>query len=984
MNSPKTSYRLIKSTRYRSNKMLATLLTLCISGFFLSCQKEAPAPPFSLEERYFSDSTGLYLPGDLEASLWAESPQFFNPTNMDVDARGRIWVTEALNYRLFRNDPDKFKNHEEGDRVVILEDKDGDGKAETSNVFVQDSDLTAPLGISVIGNKVIVSSGPSIIIYTDENGDDKPDKKEVFLTGFGGLDHDHGLHAVVAGPDGKYYFNAGNAGPHIVTDKSGWTLRSGSLYNGGSPHMKDNKPGMVSDDGKMWVGGIALRINPDGTGMTVLGHNFRNSYELALDSYGNMWQNDNDDDGNKGVRVSWLMEGGNMGYFNADGSRRWQADRRPGQSTVRAHWHQDDPGVLPMGDSTGAGSPTGVTFYESDLLGEKYRGTLLAGEAGRNVILAYKPEPMGAGFRLKRHNLITSLREEEVEEAQSRTTGEDKTKWFRPSDVVVGTDGAIYVADWYDGMVGGHRMIDSTGYGRIYRITPKGKNLPKPEIDLSSTEGQIAALLNPAVNVRNAGFALLAEKGDAAVEAVKEILNDENPYHRARAIWLLATMGAEGLAVVEGQLKADNPDLRMTAFRALRQAKSDFVPYARQLSSDPSPAVRREVAVALRDLPQDQVEEILIALASQHEGGDRYYVEALGLAMDGKEEAIFPVLQQELGGDPLTWKPGYADLVWRLHPSQAVESLKERALSTELSAAERQQSVAALGFISDQKAVNAMQEIAASEILGVNERALWWLRYRRNNEWNAFAMQIPELEANISPEIQKEMLALKAILESPTASTAEKIKAGKAMAGDRIGGIMLLSLAEKKALSEDLMVEISPEIFQNPEQATRVLAGDYFTHAAKPDALSVSEITALEGDPTKGKLVYQGKCATCHRIGNEGRNIGPDLSMIGAKLDQQGLMDAIINPSAGVAFGYEMWMVTLKDETVAAGFLQADGPIVVLEGMQNEAYNIPSEEIASRKRFARSIMPEPAELDMDEADVAHLTAYLVGLNSEGD
>src|SRR6478672_1704679 len=173
--------------------------------------------------------TGLFLPEDLEATLWAESPMFYNPTNMDVDSKGRIWVTEAVNYRNFNNDSTKFLHHAQGDRIIILEDTDGDGKADSSKVFVEDRDLLSPVGIAVIGNKVVVSCSPNLIVYTDENGDDKPDKKEILLTGFGGKDHDHSLHSVTAGPDGNWYFNVGNAGPHTVTDKGGWTLRSGSI-----------------------------------------------------------------------------------------------------------------------------------------------------------------------------------------------------------------------------------------------------------------------------------------------------------------------------------------------------------------------------------------------------------------------------------------------------------------------------------------------------------------------------------------------------------------------------------------------------------------------------------------------------------------------------------------------------------------------------------------------------------------------------------
>ena len=165
---------------------------------------------------------------------------------------------------------------------------------------------------------------------------------------------------------------------------------------------------MVSDDGRVWTGGLGLRIEPDGTRLTVLAHNFRNAYELAVDSFGDLWQNDNDDQVMT-CRTTWLMEGANAGYFSADGSRYWQADRRPGQDTFTAHWHQEDPGVLPAGDNTGAGAPAGVVRYESDQLGARYRGLLLSADAGRNVIFGYLPKAQGAGFALERSDFLSSL-----------------------------------------------------------------------------------------------------------------------------------------------------------------------------------------------------------------------------------------------------------------------------------------------------------------------------------------------------------------------------------------------------------------------------------------------------------------------------------------------------------------------------------------------------------------------------------------------
>lgn len=630
----------------------------------------------------------LFLPDDLEATLWAESPLFYNPTNMDVDSKGRIWVTEAVNYRNFNNDSTKALHHEKGDRVIILEDTDGDGKADASKVFVQDKDLVSPLGIAVIGNRVYVSCSPNLIVYTDEDGDDVPDKKDIMLTGFGGLDHDHSLHSVLGGPDGNLYFNTGNAGPHIVTDKSGWTLRSGSVYTGGSPYNVSNKGNMQSDDGRMWVGGLALRMNQQGKGLKVLAHNFRNAYELAIDSRGDMWQNDNDDQV-VACRTSWVMEGGNAGYFSSDGTRYWQADQRPWQDVFSAHWHQDDPGVIPAGDNAGAGSPTGVVVNEGDALGAQYRGLLLSADAGRNVVFGYLPKIRQSGYDLgKRQNFITSLMEDNTgyvwNDSLHNTQSE---KWFRPSDVAIGTDGAIYISDWYDPVVGGHQMQDTAAYGRIYRIAPKDRELVRPQLDLSTIFGQLGALKSPAANVRASALQKLLVAGESIIPEVKKLLEDENPYHQSRAIWVLSNLGDAGLSEVEALLTHENEMFRLVAFRALKQKKANILPDADRLANDPSAFVRREVIISLADVPYEKTKNTLLKLIDGYDGKDRWYLEALGATLRGREGEIYPDLIKRYNPEnknPDQWDMKLASLIWRLHPPKAISALKERALSSSL------------------------------------------------------------------------------------------------------------------------------------------------------------------------------------------------------------------------------------------------------------------------------------------------------------
>ncbi|MFD2257541.1 PVC-type heme-binding CxxCH protein [Luteolibacter algae] len=669
------------------------------------------------------------FPDDLEVTVWATTPMFFNPTNMDTDAAGRIYVAEGVNYRHHEN------RRPGGDRIMVLEDTDGDGTADKSICFVQEPALVAPLGVSVFDNKIVVAQPPSIIVYTDVDRDLKfdpaIDTREEILTGANARNHDHSLHATTAGPDGKWYFNQGNCGA-LLSNRDGFTLRlGGSYYNSGAGNPQwFNDPteyaGKPSDDGKIWLSGAVGRMNPDGSSIEIMAHGMRNSYEHCHSSFGDLFQNDNDD--RVSCRNTWLMEGGFLGYFSKDGKRSWSSDKRPDQDIPTAHWRQEDPGTIPSGDVYGSGSPTGIAFYENGALPEKYAGSLFSCEARQRVIFSYQPTlGKGAAMDLGEHSELLSSKDNVL---------------FRPSDVMVGADGAIYVSDWFDSGVGGHKDVDESMSGTIYRIAPRGFKPVIPELGDDPLENGAKMLTSPATHVRNTGFELLKAAGKDALPILEELLKNEDRWIRARAVWLLPLIGSEGTEICRGRLTHSDPEQRLLAFRALRNAGADVLEIARVLVTDPSPAVRREIAVSLRSFPAKSKQELVVKLFSQLDNADdRTYLEACGLAAEGMEPEVWKSLVQSAAQEPLEWSEEFARITWRLQPEAAVPALIDRVHSRKLSASARRLAFDTLAFIATKDAVMTIADFANGSNKSLAKQARWWLFNRGLDEWESYGIR---------------------------------------------------------------------------------------------------------------------------------------------------------------------------------------------------------------------------------------------------
>jgi putative membrane-bound dehydrogenase-like protein len=974
---------------------------------------------------------------ELDVELFAAEPLMANPSNIDVDHLGRVWVCEVINYRHFRNTD--AKPREEGDRILILEDTDGDAVTDKSTTFYQGRDIDSAHGICVLGDRVIVSANDSVFVLTDTDGDSKSDKKEVLFTGIGGTQHDHGIHAFVFGPDGKLYFNFGNEGKQIK-DKNG-------------DPIIDKAGNEVVANGKPYNQGMIFRCNMDGSEFETLAWNFRNNWELAVDSFGSIWQSDNDDDGNRATRINFVMPFGNYGYTDQRTGSNWKTERTGMHDEIPIrHWHQNDPGVIPNLLQTGAGSPTGICVYEGDSLPKVFQNQMIHCDAGPSIVRAYPVKKSGAGYTASIVNMMD---------------GAEKNQWFRPSDVCVAPDGSLIVADWYDPGVGGHRMQDIER-GRLFRLSKKGNagtyKFEAP--DFSTPDSATQALRSPNQATRYLAWTALINFGSKSNEALKKMSADENPRMRARAIWVLGKLNlpkSVKLEMIHAGLVDASTDVQVATIRLCVQLQNELegaeIPSVGKVE-DSSPELLRELLLAIRQWPIEFHATIWAKIAEQYEPGDRWMLEALGIAADGKWDEC---LEAWSGSDQDKWQSDAGrDIVWRSRGSKSAGLLSTIVADDATTIDEMARYFRAFDFLDGDSKSKALAELAFGERgLPKAKRSYVLMESASRLDPNELSSEHREkLETAIEasrgtpqfismvgkfsskrhyPELLKiategddrQMAAdamsvlmdkdqagsIHGLIVNSKPATREKIcdalvNCGKRRADHLLSGVakredlaseirtyaikrlgesragagdMLWWIDQKEKLDPTIMPAIVAALHRAKWESVRNKANELFPIAATKDNRpmpSMDELSERNGNPANGKTVFEnaGTCAKCHIVAGKGIEVGPDLSEIGSKLTKPAMYESILFPSAGISHNYENWMVLKDDGQMITGVLLGETDFEVqLKDDKGIRHTIKTSEIDEKKKQKLSLMPADLHKDLSVQELVDLVEYLMTL-----
>jgi putative membrane-bound dehydrogenase-like protein len=501
------------------------LFFLALAGF--SCQTS------SVPAADAGSAVEVSVPAGFEAVLFADDELAHDIFSMTIDARGNV-VVAGSGY------------------VKTLIDSDGDGRADTARTFA-DGPKTGSQGMFFLGRDLLCTGDGALLRYRDANGDGiadgPPDRFLEFKTG-----GEHDVHSVQRGPDGWWYLNAGNY--------AGITSKYAT-----EPTSPIKQP----------QAGVVFRLKPDLSGGEIVAHGFRNSYDFAFHSMGDIFLFDSD--GERDISLPWYRP---TRVFQAvPGSHAGWATR----SWKQPHYFIDMPPVVA---EFGRGSPTGVVSYRHRQFPKPYQDSLFVLDWTYGRVLNVQLKKDGAAFAATSEEFMTGVGQ----------------FGFAPTDAAVGLDGSLYVSIGGRGTRGGVYRIRYVGTA----TTPAIETSAWPD-DTTTTEQKVTACLEapqPLSSWSRAIWEPLSK--DAGREAIEKAAVDpqRDTAQRVRAIEILVERFAgPTAATLETLIKDQDANVRARTAWAIgrTQSPSRIVELITPLVGDDDPFVGRVACEALLGLP---------------------------------------------------------------------------------------------------------------------------------------------------------------------------------------------------------------------------------------------------------------------------------------------------------------------------------------------------------------------------------------------
>ncbi len=911
--------------------------------------------------------------------LVASEPLVKDPIAFDWGADGKLWVVEMGDYPLGVDGKGKH-----GGVVRYLEDENGDGVYDKQTTFLEG--LGFPTGLLPWRQGVLVACAPDIFYAEDRDGDGKAEVREVLFTGFSEGNQQHRLNGFELGLDGWVYGANGDSGGQVRSAKTGRQTA---------------------------INGRDFRFRPD-TG-EFEAESGQTQYGRHRDDWGHWFGNNN---------PNWAWH-----YVLANHDVRRNASYAPPDPR---HTLEPDTRVFPVSrtvarfnDLNMAGrvtSANSATPYRDELFGPWFDSSIFVSEPVHNLVHRVVLEPDGVTFRGRRGP--NELDREFLASSDN---------WFRPTMLKTGPDGALWIADMYRYVIEHPEWIPDdweakldlragSEQGRIYRVYPVDK---KPRsiarLDKLDTKGIVAALDSPSGWQRDTAQRLLLHRRDpGAIEPLRKlVLETKRPKTRVQAIWTLADL--QGLDEPSIVLGLEDPDARVR--ESVIEAAWPLATLSRtvaagliRLADDADARVRFQVALALGYLKDQRAGEALARVA-RRDGKDLWVRAAVLSSAAPHVDILLLTLLRESGaggGDAapspdvlapllrLAVTRGNQGSLAQIERAIAVPAGKDgryapwqfTALAGLLEAGEKVRGEPAFDFVKPfvwvwPAARRAIADAQADQ--AERAAAAGLLGYNASRDIKDRDLLVGLLRPQVSVALQQAALAALGRLTDP--KLPDLLVHDWRSHSPQVRSAILDTLLSRTAWTSALLSsledgcvppgDIDParrqQLLTRRSAALRARAEAVFLHQARPRQAVVDSFRgalAEKGDRAAGAVVFKKLCASCHRLGNEGVEVGPDLAALADK-SPEALMIAVLDPNRALETKYVGFTIATVDGRVVNGLISNESATAVTlrrqDGKEDVLLRSQIEEMTSS---GQSLMPEGIEKDLKPRDLADLIAFL--------